>query len=76
MGSVWIFLARGSLALKTQINRVGFPWISFSRPNPDLSMGYTGFSLKNFFASLLPRGPRSGGGKGRREGYAEAQKGS
>ena len=27
-GSVWDFLARGCFALKTQIKRVGFPWIS------------------------------------------------
>jgi hypothetical protein len=42
------------------------PWISldflgFSRPKLDLSMGYAGFSLKEFSAPFLPqRSPRAG----------------
>jgi hypothetical protein len=29
-------------------------FLGFSRPNRDLSMGYTGFSLKNFSWPLCP----------------------
>jgi hypothetical protein len=31
-------------------------FLGFSRMNPDLSMGYTGFSLKIFSVTLLPLG--------------------
>jgi hypothetical protein len=49
-------LARGCFALKTPDsggwNSLDF--LGFSRPNRDISMGYTGFSLKQFFAALFP----------------------
>ena len=67
--SVWIVLARRRFAAKHPEHGV---WISldflgFSRPNRDLSMGYEGFSAKNFssrfFRSVrsVPMGTRSHG---------------
>ena len=50
---------------KRGLDFLGFPWIS--RPKRDLSMGYTGFSLKNFSRAPLPLGVRSGGTEGPRE---------
>jgi hypothetical protein len=43
-----------NFAMKAKLFRVGFPWISldflgFSRPNRDLSMGYSGQTATKFF---------------------------
>jgi hypothetical protein len=51
-------------------------FLGFSRQNRDLSMGYTGFSSKNFSRSFCPLGVRSGGLEDRQRGYAEVQKAS
>jgi hypothetical protein len=49
-------------------------FLGFSRAKRDLSMGYTGFSLKNFSWPFCPLGVRGGGTEGRRRSDADAQK--
>jgi hypothetical protein len=71
------FLETSRFAVKTPefARWKSLDFLGFSRQNRDLSMGYAGFSLKNFSWPFSPPGVRSGGHEGRRRGYAE-QKGS
>jgi hypothetical protein len=48
--SVWIFLARAVLLAKAPASEgwKSLDFLGFSRPNRDLSMGYTGISSKIF----------------------------
>ena len=54
--SVWIVLEPGCLAAKTPGNDcwISLDFLGFSRPNRDLSKGYTRFSLENFSSRFLP----------------------
>jgi hypothetical protein len=56
--SVWISLARARFAEKTPVSEgwISLDFLGFSRPNRDLSMGYAGFSLENFFVGAFPVG--------------------
>jgi hypothetical protein len=71
---VWVFLERARFAAKT----LGFggwkslDFLGFSRPNRDLSMGYTGFPRKFFPRAFCPMGRCAGRGADAR-GHAETQ---
>src|SRR5271163_2141911 len=56
--SVWVFLARGCFAAKTpdHVGWISLDFLGFSRPNRDFSMGYAGFSGKNFSRALCGGG--------------------
>jgi hypothetical protein len=41
--------------------RISLDSLGFSRPKRDLSMGYAGFSLADFYSSLFPHAFRSAG---------------
>ena len=64
-GPVWISLARRSFGWKTPDfgGWISLDFLGFSRAKRDLSMGYAGFSLKNFSWPFCPLGVRSGGRK-------------
>jgi hypothetical protein len=79
--SIWIFLALGRLSAKTAVSGcwISLDFLGFSRPNRDISMGYAGFSLKNFSLALFPsavftlrRGPNFGFAKGQTCSWARA----
>jgi hypothetical protein len=55
--SVWVFLNRGRFAAKTPADDywILLDFLGFSRPNLDLSMGYSGFSTI-LFSCALPGG--------------------
>ena len=74
-GSVWDFLARACLALETpgKGGWISLDFLGFSRVKRDLSMGYAGFSLKNFSSGFRPLGVRSAGTEGGRRGDGEAR---
>jgi hypothetical protein len=56
--SVWVFLARGSFAVKTPDHEglISLDFLGFSRSNLDISMGYGGFLPEGFFSALFPGG--------------------
>jgi hypothetical protein len=51
---VCVFLARGLFVTKIPVRRywIRLDFLGFSRPNRDLSMGYTGFSLTEISRTL------------------------
>jgi hypothetical protein len=52
--SIWVFLALGWFAAEAAFDSywILLDFLGFSRPNLDLSMGYTGFSLDEFSRAL------------------------
>jgi hypothetical protein len=54
---IWIFLALAGLAAKTLIYGywISLDFLGFSRPNRELSKGYTEKPSKNFSAAPVPR---------------------
>jgi hypothetical protein len=71
---IWVFSARGLFVTKTPVRRywIRLDFLGFSRPNLDLSMSYTGFSLAEISRALgLANG--SAGMDSTRRGRADAQ---
>jgi hypothetical protein len=55
-GLVWFFLASGCFSTKTPVfeRLIFLDFLGFSRPKPVLSMGYTRFSVENFYRPFRP----------------------
>ena len=55
---IWVFLARSRFPAESAFGAywIFLDFLGFSRPNRDLSMSYTGFSLKNFRAPFASPG--------------------
>ena len=70
--SIWVFLARGRFVTKDPdyAGWILLDFLGFSRPNRDLSIGYKGFSVKNFSSRFFPsiRSVSMGNAQSRRRG--------
>ncbi len=71
---VWILLGLAVLLPKTPVFEgwISLDFLGFSRPNRDLSMGYTGITAENFSCRSSPCGSGAGTGACDR-GHAEGQ---